>query len=339
MKIDEKCVGCRACVPYCPVGAIFLDGGKAAIDQDECVECGVCRRVDVCPVKAIDMPKESFEYPRAIRMQFSDPGVQHPNLKAWGRGTEEAKTNDVTGKFGRGEFGLLLEFGRPVTGTRISEIEKIAKLIRSMGIPILEDNPLYGLLTEDMSGSFKPEYVNEKILSGILEIRTCTRRKVHISIFAGDIDDRRLRRRPNPLAFHIPGVTTRLKPEPLPGLGNDKTICPTVANILRGAHRNRDFASDKRVVIASGRDRNLARHIAATRRSSDDILVALLHATPSLRHLGVVIAANMAGRITHLFGLPGVEIHRIVAHNGKRREGVLLLAGNEQDGKNYRNKY
>ncbi len=170
MKIDEKCVGCRACVPYCPVGAIFLDGGKAAIDQDECVECGVCRRVDVCPVKAIDMPKESFEYPRAIRMQFSDPGVQHPNLKAWGRGTEEAKTNDVTGKFGRGEFGLLLEFGRPVTGTRISEIEKIAKLIRSMGIPILEDNPLYGLLTEDMSGSFKTEYVNEKILSGILEI-------------------------------------------------------------------------------------------------------------------------------------------------------------------------
>ncbi len=39
-----------------------------------------------------------------------------------------------------------------------------------MDIPILEDNPLYGLLTEDMSGSFKPEYVNEKILSGILEI-------------------------------------------------------------------------------------------------------------------------------------------------------------------------
>ncbi len=172
MKIDEgKCINCRMCLPYCPVSAISLEEGRVVIDQDECVECGVCLHVDVCAKKAIYMPKESFEYPRAIRMQFSDPGVQHPNLKSWGRGTEEAKTNDVTGKFGRGEFGLLLEFGRPVTGTRIAEIEKIARLIRSMGIPILEDNPLYGLLTEDMSGSFKPEYVKEKILSGILEIR------------------------------------------------------------------------------------------------------------------------------------------------------------------------
>ena len=171
MRIDrEKCVNCRACFLYCPVRAIFLDEKGACIDEDECVECGVCLRVDVCPTKAIYMPKESFEYPRAIRMQFSDPGAQHPGLKAWGRGTEEAKTNDVTGKFGRGEYGLLLEFGRPGTGTRLSEIEKIAKLIRSMDIPILEDNPLFGLLEEDMSGKFKPDYVNEKILSGILEI-------------------------------------------------------------------------------------------------------------------------------------------------------------------------
>jgi NAD-dependent dihydropyrimidine dehydrogenase PreA subunit len=164
-------VGCRACVPYCPVGAILAERGKAEIAQDECVECGVCLRVGVCPKKAIYMPKESFEYPRAIRMQFSDPGVQHPNFKSWGRGTEEAKTNDVTGKFGRGEYGLLLEFGRPGTGTRISEIEKITKVVRSMNISILEDNPLYGLLMEDMSGAFKPEFVNEKILSGILELR------------------------------------------------------------------------------------------------------------------------------------------------------------------------
>jgi ferredoxin len=153
------------------VTCIRADGGSVKIEEDECVECGVCLRADVCPVGAIYMPKESFEYPRAIRMQFSDPGIQHPNFKSWGRGTEEAKTNDVTGKFGRGEYGLLLEFGRPGTGARLSEIEKVTKVIRSMNFEILEDNPLYGLLSEDMSGSFKPEYVNEKILSGILEFR------------------------------------------------------------------------------------------------------------------------------------------------------------------------
>jgi hypothetical protein len=153
------------------VGCIVEKNGKVSIDDDECVDCGVCKRAEVCPTDAIYMPAESFEYPRAIRMQFSDPGVQHPNLKAWGRGTEEAKTNDVTGKFGKGEFGLLIEFGRPGTGTRLTEIEKITKAMRGMDIPILEDNPLYGLLEEDLSGRFKPEYVNEKVLSAILELR------------------------------------------------------------------------------------------------------------------------------------------------------------------------
>ena len=172
MRIDsEKCVGCKACVPYCPVTCIKAEERAVSVDEDECVECGVCLRADVCPARAIFMPKESFEYPRAIRMQFSDPGVQHPNFKSWGRGTEEAKTNDVTGKFGRGEYGLLLEFGRPGTGTRLREIEKVTKVIRKMGFEIMEDNPLYGLLNEDMSGSFKPEYINERILSGILEFR------------------------------------------------------------------------------------------------------------------------------------------------------------------------
>lgn len=172
MKIDaEKCVGCKACLPWCPVASIAMDGKKARIEQDECVECGVCLRAEICPKKAIFMPKESYDYPRAIRMQFSDPGCQHPSFQSWGRGTEEAKTNDVTGKFGYGEYGVLLEFGRPGTGTRLTEIEKITMLVKQMGFEILEDNPMYGLLADESTGRFKPEYVNEKILSGILEFR------------------------------------------------------------------------------------------------------------------------------------------------------------------------
>ena len=172
MNIDlERCVGCGACLPFCPVSAIAMDGKKAVIEQDGCVECGVCLRAEVCPTQAIFMAKESYDYPRAIRMQFSDPGCQHPNFQSWGRGTEEAKTNDVTGKFGRGEYGVLLEFGRPGTGTRLREIEKITMLVKELGYDILEDNPMYGLLADETTGKFKPEYVNELILSGILEFR------------------------------------------------------------------------------------------------------------------------------------------------------------------------
>lgn len=172
MRINEqKCLGCGRCTDYCMLGCITRDGKKVSINEDECVDCGVCLRAGVCAADAIYMPEENFEYPRAVRMQFSDPGVQHPALKAWGRGTEEAKTNDVTGKFAHGEYGLLLEFGRPCTGTRFTEVEKVTTAMRKLNIPILKDNPLYGLLEEDGSGRFKKEFVNEKVLSAILELR------------------------------------------------------------------------------------------------------------------------------------------------------------------------
>ena len=168
---SEKCVGCGRCADYCMLQCISKNGNRFQINEEECVDCGVCLRAGVCAKDAIYMPEENYQYPRAVRMQFSDPGVQHPALKAWGRGTEEAKTNDVVAKFRRGEYGLLLEFGRPCTGTRFTEVEKVTTAMRRLDIPILEDNPLYGLLEEDGSGRFRKEYVNEKVLSAILELK------------------------------------------------------------------------------------------------------------------------------------------------------------------------
>ncbi len=171
MKIDpEACVSCLGCIDYCPMGCIH-EGEVLFIDQDECVECGVCLHTGVCAVDAIYQPEESLVYPRAIRKQFSDPGAEHPNFKAWGRGTEEAKTNDVTGKFSHGEYGMLFEFGRPVTGTRFTEVQKIAMAICDMGIEILKENPVYGLLEDTRTGRIKKEFLHEKVLSVILEIR------------------------------------------------------------------------------------------------------------------------------------------------------------------------
>ena len=172
MKIDpEKCISCLACVDYCPVNAIREGDESTLIDQDECVECGVCLRAEVCPVDAIYMPPESKQYPRLIRAEFSDPGVQFPTLKQGGRGTEEMKTNDVTGRYRRGEYGMALEFGRPGTGTRISEIEKVLKVLLSMNVKLEKNNPVFLLLEDEKTGKMKPEARQEKVLSAILEFK------------------------------------------------------------------------------------------------------------------------------------------------------------------------
>ena len=168
---QEKCVGCKKCVKFCPMDCIAVKDGRAWIDEDECVDCGVCLKSARCPVDAIFMPKENFEYPRAIRMQFSDVTVKHPKTMTGGRGTEEAKTNDVTAKVKRNEYELMLEFGRPCVGVRLREIEKLTTKIGDMGFEILDDNPIYPLLKEDGSGEMKEEFANEKVLSAILELR------------------------------------------------------------------------------------------------------------------------------------------------------------------------
>lgn len=172
MQINqEKCVGCGKCVKFCPMDCITVKERRAWIDEDECVDCGVCLKSARCPVGAIFMPEKNFEYPRAIRMQFSDVTVKHPKTMTGGRGTEEAKTNDVTAKVKRNEYELMLEFGRPCVGVRLREIEKLTTKIGGMGFEILDDNPIYPLLNEDGSGRFKEEFAGEKVLSAILELR------------------------------------------------------------------------------------------------------------------------------------------------------------------------
>jgi NAD-dependent dihydropyrimidine dehydrogenase PreA subunit len=170
MKINEKCVACKRCVPYCPVAAIKTDGGKKVwIEYDECVECNACYRSGVCKVKALE--QETLEWPRSIRVELSDPAWKSSTTSGLGRGTSEMKTNDVTGKFKRGEVGFGVEFGRPGTGARLTDVQILTNLLcqANIGVKFAKKNPTTFLIENLETGDFRKDVLNERVLTIIVE--------------------------------------------------------------------------------------------------------------------------------------------------------------------------
>ena len=166
MKIDaEKCIGCGLCVPWCTGNAIRVNEKKAEILWDECTECGVCRRVGICPKDAIY--QQPLEWPRSVRAVYSDPLNVHKETGLAGRGTEEIKTNDVTNRFKRGYFGIAIEVGRPNIGARLRELEKYTRALAKKGVAFEPCNPLTNLI-DPATGNLPEEIVNEKVISAII---------------------------------------------------------------------------------------------------------------------------------------------------------------------------
>jgi ferredoxin len=201
MRIDrDKCVACGNCTYICPMGAISIDPGtrRAAVNRDECVECYACfngmsqehlnptfvrvvRRLlalvrvrfdpepDVCPTAAFR--PEDLQWPRVVRRAFSDPRATHESTGVQGRGTEEVKTNDVTGRVQRGDVGLTIEFGRPGVGVWFYDIQKLTHALAAAGVAFEKKNPLTLLMSDEATGTLREDILNEKILSGIVEIK------------------------------------------------------------------------------------------------------------------------------------------------------------------------
>jgi NAD-dependent dihydropyrimidine dehydrogenase PreA subunit len=170
MKVDhEKCVGCRDCLPYCPMGCIAMDEetGVATIDENECVECGVCFRSKVCPVNAI--VEEIHTWPRSVRAAFSNPLLVHKETRVPGRGTEEVKTNEVTGLFRSGFIGVTVEMGRPGVGARFYDLEKVVQALARAGVEFVAKNPVTYLMTDQATGKLNSEILNEKVCSAMIE--------------------------------------------------------------------------------------------------------------------------------------------------------------------------
>lgn len=169
MYIDQQvCVGCGECIPYCAMRAITVTGeGYAEIVKDECVECNSCLRASICPSDAF--VKGELDWYRTLRSVMSDPAGVHPLTGIAGRGTAEIKTNDVTARTKRGEVAVAIEVGRPNTGTRLREVEKVAMAVAPLGVRFEPANPITALMTDTKTGKMRDDVLGEKVLSGIVE--------------------------------------------------------------------------------------------------------------------------------------------------------------------------
>ncbi len=168
--IDKKlCTGCGSCLPVCPVGAIEMKEESAQIDGEKCVECGVCYRAKRCPADAFKQEPD-LPWPRIIRRVFSDPNAPHSSTTGgWGRGTAEMKSNDVTGRYKKGQVGVAVEVGRPGVGVTIGSIEQVAAPFAELGVKFEPLNPLTYLMEDTEKAIFKKEVKKERVLSAIIE--------------------------------------------------------------------------------------------------------------------------------------------------------------------------
>jgi ferredoxin len=210
MKINpNKCVACGNCTYVCPMGAIYIDQKvhRATINRDECVECYSCfnglsqehlnpafvRTVrgllkmarirfdpepDVCPTAAFE--PDELSWPRVVRRAFSDPRVPHESTGVHGRGTEEVKTNDVSGRVKVGEVGFTIEFGRPGVGVWFSDIQKMCTALAQAGVAFEKKNPITSLMSDVPSGKIREDIMGEKVLSAIVEIKVPVERTEEI---------------------------------------------------------------------------------------------------------------------------------------------------------------
>jgi hypothetical protein len=124
---------------------------------------------DVCPTAAFT--PEDLTWPRIVRRAFSDPRVPHESTGVEGRGTEEVKTNDVSGRVMKGEVGFTIEFGRPGVGVWFRDIEKMTKRLAAAGVPLEKKNPVTTLLKDPSTGEIREDILDEKIMSAIVEIK------------------------------------------------------------------------------------------------------------------------------------------------------------------------
>lgn len=169
MRINEHCIGCLACLPYCPQGAIKSNAAheQAFIDEEACVECGVCLDTDVCPADALE---ESQKEMALVKQRFGRLVASFPGGDKAGRSGGDGfdvKRNDVTRNIPRGIAAVRLEINRPVGGVKLGDIEAMRMFLINAGWK----PDVGGRYRHLLEKGFTPEVLDQKVLTAYFEMK------------------------------------------------------------------------------------------------------------------------------------------------------------------------
>lgn len=164
-------------------------------------------RVFDCPQGAMEqLTVEQLPYPRNLRRYFSDPIAVSPVTYAGGRGTEEGKTNDRTGRFKVGQIGFSVELGRPGISTSLRDVHTIATAVAKAGACFEKANPIYPLFADPNLGTIKDEVIDERILSLVVEFTVEIEKTAEVIGILRSIEDK------IDSVFSL-GIITRVNPD------------------------------------------------------------------------------------------------------------------------------
>jgi hypothetical protein len=130
--------------------------------------------MEVCLEGAIEA-QELKGFLKQFQHIISDPVENHGVTGVTGRGTEEVKTNDVTGRIKKGWVGFSIDMGRPGMGVRLRDAEKVAMACVEAGFLLApaDESPIAALMPDHKTGKMRDDCLDYRLLSVIIEGR-CT---------------------------------------------------------------------------------------------------------------------------------------------------------------------